>query len=212
HNLGMPPAPRGLGMARALPLLLRTVRAVGPFDLLHGYMGVPAGLLAVITGRRLRTPVVLTFDGNELVARPEIGYGLALTRRGRLLVALEARLAARLTVCTRYMAELARERGLAAEVIPLGIDTRLAPVTRPPERPPWQLLHVASLNRVKDQPTLLKAFAQLRSAEPRVHLDVVGGDTLGGTIQAEATRLGLAHAVTFHGVVPADEVWRFYGT
>jgi len=211
HNLGVPWAPRGMGMARALPLLLRALRAAGPFDVLHGYMGVPAGLLSVVAAKRLRVPVVVTFDGNELVARPDIGYGLGLTRRGRLLVALEARLAARVTVCSGYMADLARQRGLSVEVIPLGIDPSLATTARPQEGPPWRLLHVAHLNRVKDQSTLLRAFARVRDAEPDVHLDVVGVDTLGGAVQAESLQLGLEGAVTFHGLVPADEVWRFYG-
>ena len=47
---------------------------------MHAYMGVPAGALAMVAGRCLRrVPVVVTFDGNELVALPDIGYGLGLT-------------------------------------------------------------------------------------------------------------------------------------
>jgi glycosyltransferase involved in cell wall biosynthesis len=69
---------------------------------------------------------------------------------------------------------------------------------------------VASLNRVKDQPTLLRALDLVRRAQPAVHLDVVGWDTLDGAIQAECARLGLAGHVTFHGMLPVDEVAPFY--
>jgi glycosyltransferase involved in cell wall biosynthesis len=212
HNLGMRPAPPGLGMARALPHLLAALRSTGPCDVLHGYMGVPAGFLAVVAARRLRVPAVVTFDGNELVALPEIGYGLGLTRRGRLLVALIARLAARVTVCTSYMARLARERDIAVEIVPLGIDPALAPAGHGPEDgPPWRLLHVGHLNRVKDQSTLLQALALIRlEVQPPLHLDVVGVDTLGGAVQAECAALGLEGHVTFHGLLPADAVWPYY--
>jgi glycosyltransferase involved in cell wall biosynthesis len=211
HNLAALPAPPGLGMVRSAALLRRAIRAAGPFDLLHAYMGVPAGAVAVAVGRLLRLPVVVSFDGNELVARPEIGYGLPVRARGRLILRLLARSAARITVCTAYMARLARARGIEPLLVPFGIDPLAAPAGGPaPAGPPWRLLHVASLNPVKDQPTLLEALVRVVALEPRVHVDVVGADTLGGAIQARCRALGLADHVTFHGNLPADEVWPFY--
>jgi glycosyltransferase involved in cell wall biosynthesis len=65
-----------------------------------------------------------------------------------------------------------------------------------------RLLHVASLNRVKDQPTLLRALAALRESGIDFELHVAGADTLGGETQALAQRLGLGDAVTFHGFLP----------
>ena len=73
----------------------------------------------------------------------------------------------------------------------------------------FRLLHVASLNRVKDQPTLLRAFREIVSAEPRARLDIVGVDTLDGAIQQFARDLGLDEAVTFHGHRRSDEVAAF---
>ena len=68
-----------------------------------------------------------------------------------------------------------------------------APTARPPG-PPWRLLHVGSLNRVKDHPTLLAAFAEIAAVGGDVSLDCVGEDTLGGEMQALARRLGIAGA------------------
>lgn len=38
------------------------------------------------------------------------------------------------------------------------------------------------------------------------HLDLVGEDTLNGTLQAHAARLGLSDHVTFHGFLPQSRV------
>jgi glycosyltransferase involved in cell wall biosynthesis len=60
-------------------------------------------------------------------------------------------------------------------------------------------VHVASLNDVKDQPTLLRALRRLADAGRSFELDVVGEDALGGRIQALAEELGLARVIRFHG-------------
>jgi glycosyltransferase involved in cell wall biosynthesis len=80
------------------------------------------------------------------------------------------------------------------------------PPAAPPPRPPWRLLHIANLNRVKDQPTLLHAFREIRTAEPDARLDIVGADTLDGEIQRLAGDLGLNPFVTFHDFQPGDVV------
>jgi glycosyltransferase involved in cell wall biosynthesis len=210
HNLAVLPAPRGQGLLRAVPAVVRAVRGAGGFDVLHAYMGIPAGAVAAMVAPLLRLPLVVTFDGNELVALPDIDYGLGVRRRGRLLRRLIQRSAARITVCTAYMAGLARRQGIEPALIPLGIDPPGPLGPPPPPGPPWRLLHVASLNRVKDQPTLLRALSLVRERHPDVHLDIVGSDTLGGAIQAEAARQGHHGHVTFHGPFAADGVWPFY--
>jgi glycosyltransferase involved in cell wall biosynthesis len=72
------------------------------------------------------------------------------------------------------------------------------------------LLRVASLNRVKDDPTLLHALARLVERRLDVHLDIVGEDTMGGNTQALARALGLESRVTFHGFQATDRLAAFY--
>jgi glycosyltransferase involved in cell wall biosynthesis len=69
---------------------------------------------------------------------------------------------------------------------------------------------VASLNRVKDQPTLLRALARVVATVPDVHLDIVGEDTLAGAVQARCAALGLERHVSFHGFQPTDRLPPFY--
>jgi glycosyltransferase involved in cell wall biosynthesis len=90
------------------------------------------------------------------------------------------------------------------------VDPRLFPTGDPVDGPPWRLLRVASINPVKDYPTLLRALAALIARLPNVHLDIVGSDTLNGSVQALGRELGIDAHVTFHGFQPTDALAPFY--
>jgi glycosyltransferase involved in cell wall biosynthesis len=213
HDLGRASGLRGWRSLSQTRRLVRALRQTGPFDVVHAYWAMPAGLLASLAGRGLGVPTLVTFDSGELVSLPTLDYGLQRAWSGRFSVAATARLATRLHVCSEYMEGLARAAGLRTVRVPLGIDRRVfSPRGTPPPGPPWRLLHVASLNRIKDQSTLLRAFARVAGCLGDVHLDIVGQDTLGGTLQDECVRLGLERRVTFHGFQPTDRLPAFYQT
>ena len=206
HDLGRPS-----GFRRQQRALHAALHTWGPFDLVHGYWAVPAGLHAAISSKRLGVPAVATLDSGEFISVPAIDYGLQTTPASRLAVFATCRLVARVTVCTEYQARLARTFGVSPEIIPLGVDTRLfVPASHRVEGPPWRLIHVASLNRVKDQTLLLEAMRELRRNDVDVHLDVVGEDTLDGAIQRLAIELGLRDDVTFHGFTRSLELVPLY--
>jgi glycosyltransferase involved in cell wall biosynthesis len=205
HDLGHPQ-----GLLRQYLALAGGLRRTPPFDVIHGYQALPAGLVSAMAGRRLGVPSLVTLDSGEFAAIPDIGYGLQRLGRARLLVAATLRLSTRLTVCSHYMERLARQRGVEPDVIPIGVDANLFRPAELLEGPPWRLLHVASLNPVKDQLTLLEALRHLIEEVPQVHLDITGEDTLGGEIQAVAQRLGVARHVTFHGLQSTDALIGLY--
>jgi glycosyltransferase involved in cell wall biosynthesis len=201
------------GVVRQFSALAAAMRRDGPFDVVHGYLALPSGLMAALVGRRLRVPSVVTFDSGEFVGLPDIDYGLQLRRRHRLAVALTARLATTLTVCSGYQARLARGHGLAPLVIPLGVDTtRFRPDTAPkgPSDGSFMLLRVASLNRVKDQTTLLDAFKNVLERGIVCRLELVGEDTLGGETRDRVRRLALDRFVTFRGFQSSDALPALY--
>jgi glycosyltransferase involved in cell wall biosynthesis len=175
------------------------------FDVLHAFWSGSPGLVAVLAARLLRIPSVVHVAGGEPVALRDIAYGGRLSWRGRLREACVLRAATAVTAASGPMVAALGALGVSARQIPLGVDLEWWPPRAPRPRVPGavaRLIHVASLNRVKDQPTLLRALRLLRDARLDFSLDLIGEDTLRGEIQALARELGLAGQVQFHGFLP----------
>jgi glycosyltransferase involved in cell wall biosynthesis len=196
---------RNIGAGYTVPRAVRAIRAVHralPFDILHAIWSGWGGLAAAVSGRMLRVPVLIHIGGGELVSIPQIGYGGSRRWYGRWREALTLRSAAGVTAASAPIIERLSELGVAAQRVPLGADLTVwpprAPVRRD-ERGRAKLIHVASLNRVKDQTTLMHALASLARTGVDFELDVVGEDILGGEIQRLCTRLRLSERVRFRG-------------
>lgn len=196
-------------------LILETVQRVRcehqreHFDVIHGIWLFEPGALAVASSLTLNVPSVVSVGGAELVHLPDISYGGLQTVRGRLV---QRQVLERATVATGgscYVQELARSlyRGrVAVERMPLPVDAatfipgerRLLPDPAAPH-----LLHAASLIPVKDQGTLLRAFALVQRQYPGARLSIAGEDPFGHRLELErlTARLGLNHGVTFLGAV-----------
>ncbi len=196
HNVGLPRT------------AWRTVRCVwaehhkAPFQIVHSIWAGSTGALAVGLGFVLRIPSLVHVAGGELVALADIGYGGCLSWTGRTREHAVLRNATQVTCASAAIGALVAERGAIPQRVPLGVDLVRWPTRRPVRRRPNEqarFVHVASLNRVKDQPTLLRALKVLAERGRDFRLDVVGEDTLDGKIQALASELGLAQRVTFHG-------------
>lgn len=199
HNAGR--RPRRLRAAR--DLLAEHGR--GRFDLIHAFWAAGPGVVAALCGRAAGVPVALTLPGGDLVALGDIGYGARLTLRGRIWTRLALAAADRIVVQSRWMARSASALGAATEVIPFGVALDRWPIAPPRRRAAGaalRLVHVANLNRVKDQGTLLRAMAVLRSRDLDVQLDIIGLDTLGGAARRLCAELGLDPYVAFHGFLP----------
>lgn len=206
HDLGRPSAPAGLTPWAQARSVARALRQHGPFDLVHGFWGDPAGALAARMGRRFRIPSIATLDSGEFESLPEIEYGSQRTARGRRAVR-EALTASRVHVCTGFMARKAAAHGITPVVIPLTTVTgaTVRPVSRRIRGASLRIVQVASLSRVKNQRLLLDALSILATSfEP--HLDLVGEDTLAGELQAHAARIGIGNRVTFHGFLAQDDL------
>jgi len=209
HDLGRVDGPPGLRRWRIRRKLARALAGVGGFDVLHAYMGMPAIIAAPIAAR-MGLPLIASLESGEPVGIEAIAYGLQRRWIDRHALARMMRRAAQVTVPTRFMADHAAFRGIDVAVVPGGIDRHLFPHGARVDGPPWRLLRVASLNRIKDYPTLLAAFRSILDRGEPAHLDVVGEDTLNGEIQARAASLGLLPHITFHGVKPFDHLAAFY--
>lgn len=197
HNIG-----DGWTRVRAVRAIIAEHRA-SRFDIVQSVFSGACGLVAVSAARLLGIPSVVHVAGGEPVNMPEIRFGGRLTWRGRCQEAVVMAGATAVTAASDPELELLSILGVGARRVPLGVDhIRDWPAREPVARrfgEPARLIHVGSLNRVKDQATLLRAFARLAADHPEARLDIIGEDTLGGQMQRLALALGLAGRVRFHG-------------
>jgi glycosyltransferase involved in cell wall biosynthesis len=199
HNVGSP---------RTVLRAIRTIRAEhhkAAFDLVHSIWSGWSGLVAVLSGRLLRIPSLVHVAGGELASLAEIGYGGRLKWHGRMREAWNLRAAAAVTAASAPIIDMLTELGVRAQRIPLGVDLTTWPPRDPTPRDPSRparLVHVASLNRVKDQTTLLRALALLMQSGLNFEMKIVGEDTLNGEMQSMAAELGLTARVEFLGFLP----------
>jgi len=195
HNIG-----EGRTHLRGIAMI-RAEHRRAPFDLVHAIFSGSCGVIAVAAAKSLRLPSLVHVAGGELVALRDIGFGGRQTWRGRLREAWVLRSADAVTAASASIGDSLRTLGIRAWRVPLGVDLRAWPARAPGERrgEPARLLHVASLNRVKDQSTLLKALAALVERGVDFRMDIVGVDTLQDETARLANKLGLEQRVRFLG-------------
>lgn len=96
--------------------------------------------------------------------------------------------------------------------IPLGVDTtRFTPAESSPKIP--TIIFTAGMDQAhyfKGVPILLKALHELKRRGVAYHCLLIGEGELRAKFEAEATQLGLSDHVTFTGLVPNDDLPRFY--
>ncbi len=213
---------------RRLPILWRTLARIRrahrerPFDLLHALWAHEPGFLAVLAGRLLRLPVVVSILGGELADLPDLDYGGDRGRVNRWLVARALAGADLVTTGSRWLAEEVASRVPPAKLRrqPLGVDfDRFRPYSPSSETLPRKiprltgnpsLLQVASLSPVKDQAILLGALARIVDRYPRAHLHLVGEGELDDELEGLAGELGIAERVVLHGAVDHGRLAGYY--
>ena len=211
-NLGYP-----VGRTAGLELPVQAGRLLGvlrrsarPVDLVHAFWIGNPGILGLLASRRLGVPLVATVGGGEIVALPEIGYGGRLAWGSRLKATAALRRADAVTAGSPFALASIRGARPDAQCIPLFPEPlRFAPSPAPPG-PPWRLLTVSTVNRVKDPVTLLGALRLVADRIHDVHLDWVGEDILEGEARRLAKTLDLDDTVTFHGFEPNETLARRY--
>ncbi len=174
--------------------------------------GFPGGILGVLLKRRFKLPLIIHLQGGDATAIPEIDYGVFRTSQvKKSLIKWTYQQANELVVLTQFQRNKLQEHFTkkTPSVIPFGIDKTLFVPKEKPLKPPYQFLHLAHLNPVKSQTTLLEAFQKI-SQKVDCKLTIVGGDTLGGALQRHATQLGIADRVTFSDIVPYQETLNYF--
>jgi L-malate glycosyltransferase len=114
----------------------------------------------------------------------------------------------RLVVPSGYLADVFREVGLRAQVVPNIVDlSRFSFRVRERIRP--HLLCTRGFHPYYRVDIVLRAFAEVKRAYPEARLDLVGGGPLEAQTRSLAKQLRLAD-INFTGVVPREHIARLY--
>jgi teichuronic acid biosynthesis glycosyltransferase TuaC len=183
-----------------------------PIDLIHAHTVYPDGFGAVMLGRALRKPTVITAHGGDVTVHLRRGL---VRRLGRWALSNADHVIA---VSSSLKGSLVLAHGIEAEkvtVIPNGVDaTRFAPAPRSEARARLglhaegsKLLCVGAIAESKGIAYLLRATHRLRhtSAWP-LELILVGEGEYEKATRALVAKLDTAGAVTFAGKRPNDEI------
>lgn len=183
------------------------------FDLIHGFWGLPTGAIAVMAGKLLGLPTVVSVQGGEAASLPDIDYGNMRKLSSRYLTLWTCRQAGSLTALTEFQRRELARFGLHRDdvsVVPYGPpDSFFAAFDRKALDLPVRLLSVGHLNAVKDHHTALNVFRRI-SEVVDARLRIVGEDFLGGAIQRHAREIGIADRVEFTGHRPHGELAEQY--
>jgi teichuronic acid biosynthesis glycosyltransferase TuaC len=206
-KIGMSWAPLALSGA-ILPFLRRQIRTGREFDLIDAHYFFPDGIAAVLIGRALARPVVVTARGSDL----NVIAQYAIPRRW---IRWAAQRADGLVAVSSGLEQRLVELGIAPErvrVLRNGVDLALF---RPHDRNAARdalgctrptLLAVGNLVALKRHHLMIEALALL----PGVELIVIGEGPERGPIEKLARQHRVADRVRLLGRVPQDRLPQIY--
>jgi glycosyltransferase involved in cell wall biosynthesis len=206
-KFGMTLAP--LLLARAVRPVLDRVLAEYDFDLIDAHYFYPDGVAAVMLGRWLKRPVVITARGTDLNLIPRY----ALPRR---MIQWAARHAAGLVTVCKALKDTLVELGTEperVEVLRNGVDLQLfRPVDRPARRAELgmngrTLVSVGYLIPRKGHDLVIGAMPRL----PDTQLLIIGDGPEAGNLKSLAARLNVAGRVRFLGAIAQSQLRDYYG-
>jgi len=230
--------PNSLLRILRVPSVFRKHHRVKNFVAVHGFWAMPAGFLAIVVGRLFNVKSIVSVLGGDAVALPEINYGRLHKPVLRRLIFWTLRKATHVNALTQYLVNNLEAFGFKGkvEIIPWGVDRDLfdyhprsfvgvaedmqrsgghAEISPAHSRRSQQIrrettfLYVANLHPVKDQKTLLRAFAIIHAAIPSRLVIVGSGDDL-KKILRWIDEANLQNAVSILNPVPYEKLSAFY--
>lgn len=192
-----PPQLAAVGYLLAILAIARRLRREGtPIDLLHAHVH-RAGWAAVLVGRLLSVPVVISEHSSEFAAGT---LSVAAARRARIAY----RMADVVSPVSEVLRKSIEAHGMSAnfQVVPNPVDTDA--FSLPADRThdgPVRFAIVALLAPVKGVADALQAFGELARAGIAFHVDVVGDGPERVNCERLARELGIESRIRFRGIL-----------
>lgn len=181
------------------------------FVAIHGFWGLPTGLLAVVAGKWLGIRSIVSVLGGDAAGIPAIQYGRLHKPFHRRLLFWGLHHANSINALTYYLVKNLEQAGFhrSIDVLPWGVDASTFRYRAKPLGTPIQFLHVANFHPVKDQATMLRAFAHI-SCKIDSQLTIVGSGVDEARVRALIHELGLDNLVQILAPMPYSKLPEVY--
>jgi len=186
---------------------IKTITALRP-DVVHAFWAYEPGIIAAWLARRM--PTIIHLAGGELIDLPDIGYGLRGKAHVRGLIRWALNRARIVTAGSRYLMDIAEKFSGGREIVfaPLGVPHPLT--SSPKGEGELAILNVGSLEPVKDQALLLRAFKRVHDVVPEARLVIAGQGRLENELRTLSQDLDLSNHVEFTGQIDHDQLHVLY--
>jgi glycosyltransferase involved in cell wall biosynthesis len=197
----------------SLPLVTRLHRQ-SPIDCIDAHYVYPDGFAAVLLGRRLGVPVVVSGRGTDVCLFPSF-------RRIRPMIRWTLRNATGVIGVAQSLVDLMLDLGAPAQrtrAIGNGVDlARFEPLNQRSARQHLGLpadskilVSVGALMPVKGHPVLIKAMNQIKARHPSARLYIIGEGRFRAELEAMIRDAGLTESIILVGGKPNDELKFWY--
>lgn len=204
----------GLSLFLSSLKLIKKINQTFSFDLIDGHFIYPDGFAAVLLGKVLKKPVVLSARGSDIhqftrfkSIKPMIQYALSHAKHV-------------ISVCDALKQEMLT-LGISNDrisVIPNGVDTgQFYPVDKKEARRKLSLPHnkkiilsVGSLIPLKGFHVILNAFPKLLQEDTNIYLYIIGEGPFRSSLERQIEALNLTQHVTLIGERPNSELRIWY--
>ncbi len=207
------------GLMLFLPVLhfVKKLQAQFDFDIIDSHYVYPDGFAAVLMGRLLRTPVVVSARGSDINLFSRFS---TICRFLKYALAGASHVIAVSSALQKAIVELGIPKNKIS-VIPNGVDGRkFKRMTQKQEarrelglqRDAFLILSVGGLTPVKGFDVLIKAFEMVSSISDRqkLYLIIIGEGTLRKTLEILISKLHLESHVCLVGAVPHEQLCIWY--
>jgi glycosyltransferase involved in cell wall biosynthesis len=176
------------------------------YDVIFAFWGWPAGVV-VLLGKVLRVPSAVYLLGADAAGVPSISYGVLHRPLLKAVVMWAYHRCSLLLGISGYQRDTMISSGLRRPmtVIPWGADPAVYKFKPRQHAEILHFIHVGHLTPVKDQETLLRAFA-LISRQRASKLRIFGVDCMDGYLQGLCKTLAIDDLVEFCGMKPYNEI------
>jgi teichuronic acid biosynthesis glycosyltransferase TuaC len=196
-------------------LLVLRLHARLRFDCIDAHFVYPDGFAAVLIGRLLRLPVVVTAHGTDLNRYAQVSFLRPLIRwtldRAERVICV--------SMALKSIVLLLNIPNNKVVVIPNGVDLNCF---RPTDKTEARLilgvpvdakviLAVGQLISTKGHELLIHSVARLCLKFPKLRLFIIGEGSLRESLQRKVSALGLERHVSLMGAVKNEELFQWYG-